>query len=310
MVILAWVNPTETDFTGVLILRRDDGESPIAPDDADAIEVYDGTEELITDSGLSNGTTYYYAAYAHDSNLNYSDGVAASATPVAAAGGGGGVPTNAAPVANAGPDQNVDTGSLVTLDGSASSDADGDSLAYLWGFTSLPGGSSAVLSDATAVNPAFTPDLDGAYVLALVVNDGSVDSAASTVTIVATSGDPLFQYQWHMVNTGQTAFSDTPGVPGEDINMAGTYAAGIKGLGVKVAVVDTGLEIAHEDLSPNVIPGASWDFVGSDSDPTNTSETEGDHGTSVAGLIAARDSNDLGGRGVASRASLVGYNLL
>ena len=97
VVILAWANPAETDFAGVLILRRDDGESPIAPDDVDAIEVYDGTGELITDSGLSNGTTYYYAAYAHDSISNYSDGVTASATPVAAAGGGGGdttVPTN------------------------------------------------------------------------------------------------------------------------------------------------------------------------------------------------------------------------
>src|SRR5699024_828142 len=34
------------------------------------------------------------------------------------------------------------------------------------------------------------------------------------------------------------------------------------------------------------------------------------HGTAIAGLIAARDENAEGGRGVAPRASLAGYNLL
>ena len=135
VVELEWFNPEDTGLAGVLILRLV-GDEPNGPDDSDAIEVYDGTEELITDSGLTNGTKYYYAAYAHDSNANYSEGVTVSATPVAAGGGGeggGGITANAAPVANAGPDQNVNTGSLVTLDGSASSDADFDTLAYVWG---------------------------------------------------------------------------------------------------------------------------------------------------------------------------------
>jgi hypothetical protein len=95
-------------------------------------------------------------------------------------------------VANAGPDQNVSTGELVTLDGSASSDADGDTLTYLWSFVSVPAGSSisdASLSDPTAVNPTFTPDVDGAYVVRLVVNDGTVDSSPDTVTINATTGN-------------------------------------------------------------------------------------------------------------------------
>jgi hypothetical protein len=101
---------------------------------------------------------------------------------------GGEIPDGAnIPVANAGPDQNVNTTSLVTLVGSGSSDADGDPLTYIWSFTSKPDGSSAALSSTTAVNPTFTADLNGSYILQLVVNDGMVDSAADTVTITATA---------------------------------------------------------------------------------------------------------------------------
>ena len=91
---------------------------------------------------------------------------------------------NRLPVANAGPDQNVSTGSLVTLDGSGSSDPDGDPLAYSWSFTSMPDGSSATLPDPTIVNPTFTADIDGVYVISLVVDDGKEDST-DTVTVTA-----------------------------------------------------------------------------------------------------------------------------
>ena len=100
---------------------------------------------------------------------------------------GGSVPTdlNHMPIANSGIDQNVNTSSLVTLNASASSDADSDSLTYLWSITSKPTNSNATLSDATVVNPTFTADLDGAYVLSLVVNDGTVSSAADSMIVVS-----------------------------------------------------------------------------------------------------------------------------
>jgi hypothetical protein len=92
---------------------------------------------------------------------------------------------NNAPIANAGSDQNVKTGSLVTLDGSGSSDADDDTLTYNWSFTSRPDGSNATLSDSTVVNPTFAADVDGTYVVSLVVNDGTVDSEPDMVTVTA-----------------------------------------------------------------------------------------------------------------------------
>jgi hypothetical protein len=99
--------------------------------------------------------------------------------------------TNSPPVADAGPDQTVFVGATVALDGSGSDDADGDMLAYFWAFTSRPVGSSAVLSDVALVAPTFTVDRPGTYVLQLIVNDGTVDSAPDTVVITTSNRPPV-----------------------------------------------------------------------------------------------------------------------
>ena len=104
---------------------------------------------------------------------------------LAACGGGGGGGGNTAPIANAGQDQKKKLITLVTLNGSASSDADGNALTYNWTLTGRPTGSTATLSNATSVNPTFTPDVGGVYTASLVVNDGTVSSSADTVTVTA-----------------------------------------------------------------------------------------------------------------------------
>ena len=139
------------------------------------------------------------------------------------------------------------------------------------------------------------------------VSDGTL--SAQTTLSFATQTDPLLTQQWHLKNTGQNAFSASSGTAGHDINIGNLHIDGTTGNGVKVAVVDSGLEIGHEDLSANVLPGRSYDYVNGDTDPTPT-DNGGDHGTSVAGLIAAKGFNDIGGRGVAPNASLLGFNWL
>lgn len=146
-------------------------------------------------------------------------------------------------------------------------------------------------------------------------------TASTTITItlplfsVATVSDPLALQQWHLRNTAQNGYADTVGVAnttgllGTDLNADPVYSTyGYSGRGVTVAVVDTGLEIAHEDLTTNVVPNGSWNFINSTTDPTNT-VTTGDHGTSVGGLIAMA-MNGKGGIGVAPNAKLKGFNFL
>ena len=84
---------------------------------------------------------------------------------------------NSAPVANAGADQTALEGNTVILDGSGSSDADGDALTFSWSLTSVPPGSTASLSDPTAVSPNFVVDVPGTYMVQLIVNDGQLSSA-------------------------------------------------------------------------------------------------------------------------------------
>ncbi len=92
---------------------------------------------------------------------------------------------NSTPTANAGSDDTVLTGSVVNLDGSGSSDPDGDQLNYDWSIHSKPAGSSAFLSSPTEVKPSFIPDIDGDYVIYLMVNDGRANSNIDTITITA-----------------------------------------------------------------------------------------------------------------------------
>ena len=99
--------------------------------------------------------------------------------------------TNTPPEADAGADQTVTLGDLVLLDGTGSSDADGDALDYWWKFTSVPASSSIgnrSLSDRTAEEPDFTPDVEGEYTLQLRVYDGT-DYAYDTVVITVEAGD-------------------------------------------------------------------------------------------------------------------------
>jgi len=100
---------------------------------------------------------------------------------------------NVAPIASAGPDQNIKTLADVELDASASSDPDGDLISYLWSFDVVPGGST--LSDSNLLNanspsPTFTPDVDGEYVIHLVVNDVELEGEDWVVITATTPNTP------------------------------------------------------------------------------------------------------------------------
>lgn len=78
---------------------------------------------------------------------------------------------------------------------------------------------------------------------------------------------------------------------------------GNKGTGIKVAIIDTGIDYNHPDLDANYVGG--YDFVNNDSDPMD----DNGHGTHCAGIIAAED-NDTGVVGVAPEAKLYAVKVL
>ncbi len=71
------------------------------------------------------------------------------------------------------------TGSVVTVDGSAST---GGTLTYAWSLISKPENSLSVIEDPATTSTSFMPDMDGDYVVQLVVNNGRRNSAPVTMS--------------------------------------------------------------------------------------------------------------------------------
>jgi hypothetical protein len=77
--LLAWTNPGDADFSNVVI-RRSTAGYPANP--AAGSAVYSGVGTSHADTGLVNGTTYYYSAFARDTSNNFSGAAQTSGTPV------------------------------------------------------------------------------------------------------------------------------------------------------------------------------------------------------------------------------------
>lgn len=77
-----------------------------------------------------------------------------------------------------------------------------------------------------------------------------------------------------------------------------------RGSGVLIAIVDNGMDLEHEDLFANISWG-NFSYLTAEYGFSNA-----DHGTAVAGIIAAASDNGIGGRGVAPGASIIAYNAM
>ena len=74
----------------------------------------------------------------------------------------------------------------------------------------------------------------------------------------------------------------------------------LDGKGMKVAIIDSGVDYTHPDLKANYIGG--YDTVDEDSDPMDGNV----HGTHVAGIIAGNGKI----KGVAPNASILAYRVM
>jgi subtilisin len=85
-------------------------------------------------------------------------------------------------------------------------------------------------------------------------------------------------------------------------NLPKTWAT-TQGEGVKVAVLDTGADLNHDDLKANLLPGINM------INPKKSAQDDNGHGSHVAGTICALN-NDLGVVGVAPKAKVVPVKVL
>jgi subtilisin family serine protease len=104
--------------------------------------------------------------------------------------------------------------------------------------------------------------------------------------------DPLFAQQWAL----------------DQVNAPEAWARGARGAGTTVAVLDTGVDLAHPDLSSKLVAGT--DLVDGDSACPAGPQDENGHGTHVAGISAAVTNNGIGVAGVAPDAQIMPVRVL
>ncbi|MGH2787471.1 MAG: S8 family peptidase [Actinomycetota bacterium] len=151
--------------------------------------------------------------------------------------------------------------------------------------------------------------------------------------VAAVPDDPLFGQLWGLDNTGQDhALSNPPpataaGTPDADIDAPEAWDTPMGSAEVVVAVLDTGVDITHPDLDANIwtnddevpangidddLNGYVDDYNGYDFAEEDTTLLEPnasifgwDHGTHVAGTIAAEANNATGVAGVCPNCSIM-----
>lgn len=143
----------------------------------------------------------------------------------------------------------------------------------------------------------------------------------------ATPDDTFFSRLWGLHNTGQQVNS-TGGTPDADMDAPEAWDTQTGSSTVVVAVLDTGADWDHEDLSANIWNnddeaenGADsdgngytddirgWDFVNNDNDPDDD-HSGTYHGTHVSGTIGAEGDNGIGIAGVNWSVSVMPLKIL
>ncbi len=138
-------------------------------------------------------------------------------------------------------------------------------------------------------------------------NDGVLDGLQST----GIYGDQFFNKEWYILSLG-TLVNDSgvASIVGNDLDLKEIYHAYMGyngGQNIIIQVVDSGVDIDHEDLVLNMDLSRSLDGeeIGDPSSVTGNS-----HGTMVAGIISARAFNQKGVRGIAPFAKIAGSNFV
>lgn len=132
---------------------------------------------------------------------------------------------------------------------------------------------------------------DAAAVVASLESSPKVEYVERDAVVRAATAipnDALFTSQWGL----------------QLLELPGAWRLAPKGSTVPVAVLDSGVDASHPDLQGVV--GSGIDLVNGDADATD----DNGHGTSAAGVIAARADNGVGGAGVCRTCSILPVKVL
>ncbi len=154
-------------------------------------------------------------------------------------------------------------------------------------------------------------------VLATYQRDTRVASAQPNYLYrtAAVPNDARYGQLWAFNNTGQMVagtYVPASGAAGNDMGLEPAWEHIADCSSVVVAVIDTGVNYAHEDLVSNMwnggagFPNHGHDFVDNDDDPMDQSG----HGTHVAGILGAVGNNGTGTTGVCQRTRIMAVRVL
>jgi subtilisin family serine protease len=151
------------------------------------------------------------------------------------------------------------------------------------GLARLPHLHAAVLRGSRSATRATVRRLERAGLVAYSEPDRVLMRVAQSAYEQLVPSDPLWPQQWGAAAIeAPAAWAVTTGSPS-----------------TVVAVLDTGVDASQPDLAGALAPG--YDFVNGDADPSD----DFGHGTSVAGIIAARLDNGAGVAGVCPNCSVM-----
>jgi len=165
-------------------------------------------------------------------------------------------------------------------------------------------------------NTTVNLDIDNDYIPndieELLGKDSNNSDENSNNIVDGLEGDPLLSKEWYIKAEGTpTNPSGVSSIVGNDLNIFDVYKSYMgynKGEPIILQIVDSGIDIEHEDLKDNIDLSRSLD-----DNETGNPMPGGffrPHGTMLAGIAAARGFNGVGVRGVAPFAKIAGSNWL
>ncbi|UVO39392.1 S8 family serine peptidase [Bradyrhizobium arachidis] len=168
------------------------------------------------------------------------------------------------------------------------------------GFASKKGGGAS----SSGTTGGGTTGGSGTSSTGTTVGQGATTTKFATVTILSPTlnppagdstlpNDTYFYKEWNLTSSAG------------GINVTAAWQ-NYTGLGIKVGIIDDGIDYKHPDLSPHYLSGLDYDAVSGGTDAYGSSTDS--HGTTVAGVLAAaRDGSGI--VGVAYNADIAGFRI-